>query len=125
LFHGYIAAATLTYKHQMNPDALHQSNLQQVLQSSVLPHAINLGRPKDSTRVPMTPDQLRQFAQKLPTNTHVTLLNLNYQSIGPDVLLELVGPLALLTSLQELHLAGAYALAYVFMIVLQVYHAFS
>jgi hypothetical protein len=54
----------------------------------------------------MTPDQLRKFAQKLTTNTHVTLLNLNYESIGPDVLLELVGPLALLTSLRELHLAG-------------------
>jgi hypothetical protein len=84
-----------------------------------------LGRPKDSTLMPVTPDQLRQFAQKLPTNTHVTLLNLSYQNIGPDVMLELVGPLALLTSLQELHLAGAYALAYVFMIVLQVHHAFS
>ena len=84
-----------------------QSHLHQVLQCSILPGAVNLGRPKDSTRVPMTPDQLRQFAQNLRTNTHVTLLNLSYQSIGPDVLLELVGPLALLTSLRELHLAGA------------------
>ncbi len=85
-----------------------QLNLHQLLQSSALPDAINLGRPKDSTLMPVTPDQLRQFAQKLPTNTHVTLLNLSYQNIGPEVMLERVGPLALLTSLQELHLAGDY-----------------
>jgi hypothetical protein len=102
-----------------------QSHLHQILQCSVLPDAVNLGRPKDSTHAPITSNQLRQFAQMLPENTHVTSLNLSYQSIGPDAMLELVGPLALLTSLQELHLAGAYALAYVFMIVLQVYHAFS
>ncbi len=81
-----------------------QAILHQVLQSSVLPNTINLN---GSTMVPMTPDQLRQFAQKLPTNTHVTSLNLSYQSIEPDLLLELIGSLALLTSLRELHLAGA------------------
>ena len=102
-----------------------QSHLHQILQCSVLPDAVNLGRSKDSTHAPITSNQLRQFAQMLPENTHVTSLNQSYQSIGPDAMLELVGPLALLTSLQELHLAGAYALAYVFMIVLQVYHAFS
>ena len=96
-----------------------QSHLHQVLQCSVLPDAVNLGRPKDSAHAPISPDQLRQLAQKLPTNTHVTSLNLSYQSIGPGAMLELVGPLALLTSLQELHLAGAYALAHVFMIVWQ------
>ena len=90
-----------------------QSHLHQVLQCSVLPDAVNLGRPKESTQAPMTPDQLRQIAQKLSTNSHVTALNLSYQSIGPDALLELVAPLALLTSLRELHLAGACALAYV------------
>jgi hypothetical protein len=96
-----------------------QSHLHQVLQCSVLPDAVNLGRPKDSAHAPISPDQLRQFAQKLPTNTHVTSLNLSYQSIGPGAMLELVGPLALLTSLQELHLAGAYAPAHVFMTVWQ------
>jgi hypothetical protein len=85
-----------------------QSHLHKVVQCSILPDAINLG--KDSTRVPVTPDQLRQFAQKLPTNTHVTLLNLSYQNIGPEVMLKLIGPLALLTSLRELHLAGTDAL---------------
>ena len=59
-----------------------QSHLHKVVQCSILPDAINLGI--DSTRVPVTPDQLRQFAQKLPTNTHVTLLNLSYQNIGPE-----------------------------------------
>ena len=87
-----------------------QSHLHQVLQCGVLPDAVNLGRPKESTQAPMTPDQLRQIAQKLSTNSHVTALNLSYQSIGPDALLELVAPLAVLTSLRELHLAGACAL---------------
>ena len=87
-----------------------QSHLHQVLQCGVLPDAVNLGRPKESTQAPMTPDQLRQFAQKLPTNTHVTALNLSYQSIGTDAMRELIAPLALLTSLRELHLAGACAL---------------
>ena len=87
-----------------------QSHLHQVLQCGVLPDAVNLGRPKESTQAPMTPDQLRQFAQELPANTHVTSLNLSYQSIGTDAMRELVAPLALLTSLRELHLAGACAL---------------
>jgi hypothetical protein len=51
-----------------------QSHLLHVLQCSVLPDAVDLGRQKDSTRPLMTPDQLRQFAQKLPANTHVTSL---------------------------------------------------
>jgi hypothetical protein len=90
----------------------HQSHLLHVLQCSVLPDAVDLGRQKDSTRPPMSPDQLPQFAQKLPANTHVTSLNLSYQSVDPDALLELFAPLALLTSLRELYLAGAYGLAY-------------
>jgi hypothetical protein len=89
-----------------------QSHLLHVLQCSVLPDAVDLGRQKDSTRPPMAPDQLRLFAQKLPANTHVTSLNLSYQNMDPDALLELFAPLALLTSLRELYLAGAYTFAY-------------
>lgn len=92
---------------ESNANVTDQSILQQVLQSSVLPNAINLN---GSTMMPMTPDQLRQFVLKLPTSTHVTSLNLSHQSIAPDLLLELIGSLALLTSLRELHLAGACAL---------------
>ena len=92
------------------------TSLFQILQqSSVLPDAINLGLPSHGTRTPITPDQIRHFAQKLPTSTHVTLLNLSFQSIGPDLLLELVGQLALLTSLRELHLAGVCADIYLHM----------
>ena len=84
-----------------------QSRLRQVLEGSVLPDAINLGRREDGPWT-MTRDELRQLAMKLPANTSVTSLDLSHQNMGPDMLLELAGPLALLTCLQQLNLAGAY-----------------
>jgi ubiquitin len=84
-----------------------QSRLRQVLKSSFLPDAINLGSRKGGPWT-MTRDEFRQLAMKLPANTSVTSLDLSYQNMGPDMLLELAGPLALLTGLRQLNLAGAY-----------------
>jgi hypothetical protein len=88
-----------------------QSRLRQVLEGSVLPDAINLSRRKDGPWT-MTSDELRQLAMKLPANTSVTSLDLSHQNMGPDMLLELAGPLALLTCLRQLNLAGAYVQPY-------------
>ena len=74
---------------------------------SVLPAAINLDRRKDGPWT-MTRDDLRQLAMKLQANTSVTSLDLSHQNMGPDMLLELAAPLALLTCLRQLNLAGAY-----------------
>ena len=73
---------------------------------SVLPDSINLGRRKDEPWM-MTRFELRQLAMKLPANTNVTSLDLSHQNMGPDMLLELAGPLALLTCRRQLNLAGA------------------
>ncbi len=88
-----------------------QSRLRQVLEGSVLPDAINLGRRKDGPWT-MTRDELRQLAMKLPANTSVTSLDLSHQNMGADMLLELAGPLALLTCLRQLNLAGEYVQPY-------------
>ena len=93
--------------HQPSDDG--QSRLRHVLEGSVLPDAINLGRRKDEPWS-MTRDELRQLAMKLPANTSVTSLDLSYQNMGPDMLLELAGPLSQLTCLQQLNVAGAYVL---------------
>jgi hypothetical protein len=77
-----------------------------VLESGDLSDAINLSMQPDSTRAPLTSDDLQQLALKMQMNPHVTALNLGYQRIGPDMLLELARPIALLTSLRELNLAG-------------------
>ena len=95
--------------HQPSDDG--QSRLRHVLEGSVLPDAINLGRRKDEPWI-MTRDELRQLAMKLPANTSVTSLDLSHQNMGPDMLLELAGPLALLTCLRQLNLAGAYVPPY-------------
>ncbi len=95
--------------HQPSDDG--QSRLRHVLEGSVLPDAINLGRRKDEPWT-MTRDELRQLAMKLPANTSVTSLDLSHQNMGPDMLLELAGPLALLTCLRHLNLAGAYVPPY-------------
>ncbi len=93
--------------HQPSDDG--QSRLREVLECSVLPDAINLGRRKDGPWT-ITRNELRQLAMKLPANTSVTSLDLSHQNMGPDMLLELAGPLALLTCLQQLNIAGAYVL---------------
>jgi hypothetical protein len=86
-----------------------QSFARPVLESGDLSDVINLSMEPDSTRVPMTSDDLQKLALKLHMNPHVTALNLGYQRLGPDTLLELAPPLALLTSLRELNLAGELA----------------
>ena len=88
-----------------------QSRLRQVLEGSVLPGAINLGRRKDGPWT-ITRYELRQLAMKLPANTSVTSLDLSHQNMGADMLLELAGPLALLTCLRQLNLGGAYVQPY-------------
>jgi hypothetical protein len=88
-----------------------QSFARLVLESGDLSDAMNLSLQPDSTRAPLTSDDLQQLALKLHMNPHVTALNLGYQRIGPDLLLELAPPLALLTSLRELNLAGEWALS--------------
>ena len=93
--------------HQPSDDG--QSRLRHVLEGSVLPDAINLGRCKDGPWT-ITRDELRQLAMKLPANTSVASLDLSYQNMGPDMLLELAGPLSQLTCLQQLNVAGAYVL---------------
>jgi hypothetical protein len=52
-----------------------------ILQRSVLPDAINLGRQKDSAQNRMTPHQLRELALKLQDNPHITALDLSNQWI--------------------------------------------
>ena len=84
-----------------------QSRLRQVLEGSELPAAINLSSRKDGPWT-MTRDELRQLAMKLRANPSVTSLDLSHQNMGPAMLLELAGPLALLTCLRQLNLAGAY-----------------
>jgi len=93
--------------HQPNDDG--QSRLRHILEGSVLPGAINLGRRKNGPWT-ITRDELRQLAMKLPANSSVTSLDLSHQNMGADMLLELAGPLSLLTCLQQLNLAGAYVL---------------
>jgi len=78
---------------------------------SVLPDSINLGRRKDGPWM-MTRFELRQLAMKLPATTSVTSLDLSHQNMGPDMLLELAAPRALLTCLRQLNLAGAYVQLY-------------
>ncbi len=95
--------------HQPSDDG--PSRVRQVLEGSVLPAAINLGSRKDGPWT-MTRDELRQLAMKLLANTSVTSLDLSYQNMGPDMLLELAGPLALLTRLRQLNLAGTYVQPY-------------
>ena len=95
--------------HQPSDDG--QSRLRQVLEGSVLPDAINLGK-RNGGPWTMTRDELQQLAMKLRANTSVTSLDLSYRNMGPDMLLELAGPLALLTCLRQLNLAGAYVQPY-------------
>ena len=95
--------------HELSGDG--QSRLRQVLEGSVLPDAVNLGRCRGEPRK-ITCDELRQLAMKLPANTSVTSLDLSHQNMGPDMLLELAAPLALLTCLRQLNLAGAYVQPY-------------
>ena len=80
-----------------------------VLQCSVFPDAVNLGRQKDSAQHTISPDQLQLLALKLQENPHVTALDLSNQSIGADAMLELAGHFIRLTSLRELNLSGAFA----------------
>ena len=75
--------------------------------SGGVPTVVNLSKRDDCER--MTSDQLRQLALKLQAHPHVTVLNLSGQDIGLDMLHELVGPIALQTSLRELYLASACA----------------
>jgi hypothetical protein len=62
-----------------------------VLQCSVLPDAINLGRQKESAQSTLSPHQLRLLALKLQEHPHVTALDLSNQCIGADAILELAG----------------------------------
>jgi hypothetical protein len=67
-----IVSRIIMQAHEPSGDG--QSRLRQVLEGSVLPDAINLGRCRGEPWK-ITCDELRQLAMKLPENTSVTSLD--------------------------------------------------
>jgi hypothetical protein len=111
----------------------YQRRLRRFLSAQRLPNVIDLGGCFDNAGIALeraredredfdlNPErllaekQLRQLGRQLRNNRHITDLDLSYNSLGPDGMRLLAGPIASLAELRHLNLEGkAFIMRYLF-----------